>query len=223
VQLICHGCPANIKGTAVASIQRKMPGKDIEAGDTVGWSWPELEQLDADAVPERRAERDALKLLAAFLQHTDSKPEQQRLICIGGPSSPEAGAPCAQTFMMVHDLGLTFGKANRFNHNSLASTNLKEWASAPVWKDAKHCVANLKKSWTGTLDNPVISEEGRQFLAALLVQLTDAQLRDLFVVARVTRRSTSFDGPPISPSIDGWITAFKTKRAEIVDQTCRPR
>jgi hypothetical protein len=223
VQVICRGCPANITGTDVASIQRKMPGKDIEAGDLVGWSWPELDLLDADAAPEQRAERDALKLLAALLQHTDSKPEQQRLLCIGGSSSPAGSAPCARTFMMVHDLGLTFGTANRFNRNSIGSANLKTWADSPVWKDKTHCVANLKKSRTGTLDNPVISEQGRQFLAALLVQLTDAQLHDLFAVARVTRRSASPDGPPIAPSIDAWVTVFKVKRAQIVDHACRTR
>ena len=37
---------------------------------------------------------------------------------------------------------------------------------------------------TGTLDNPPISEEGRAFLAGLLVQLSDAQIRALFEVAR---------------------------------------
>lgn len=223
VQVVCRGCPADIKGTAMASIQRKMAGKDIEVGDVVGWAWPELELLDTDAAPERRAERDALKLLAAFLQHTDSKPEQQRLICIGGATSKGDGAPCAQAFMMVHDLGLTFGEATLLNRNSVSSTNLKKWAGTPVWKDAEHCVANLKKSKTGTLDNPVISEQGRQFLAALLVKLTDAQLHDLFAVARVTLRSASDDGPPIAPSIEGWVTAFKKKRAEIVEHTCRLR
>ena len=30
-----------------------------------------------------RAQRDALKLLAVFLQHTDRKPEQQRIVCLG--------------------------------------------------------------------------------------------------------------------------------------------
>ena len=30
-----------------------------------------------------RAHRDAMKLLAVFLQHTDTKPEQQRIVCLG--------------------------------------------------------------------------------------------------------------------------------------------
>ena len=42
------------------------------------------------------------------------------------------------------------------------------------------CVGNLPKSFTGTLKDPVISEEGRAFLANLLRQLSDAQIRALF-------------------------------------------
>lgn len=223
VQVICRGCPARIQGTAIATIQRKMPGKDLAAGDVIGWAWPELALLDADAAPERRAERDALTLLAAFMQHTDSKPEQQRLLCVGSAPTAAAGGPCAQTVMMVHDLGLTFGAANRFNRNSVGSTNLKQWAHVDVWKDAKSCVANLKKSRTGTLDNPVISEPGRRMLADLLVQLTDRQLRDLFTVARFTRRSASADGPPIAPELNDWVAAFKEKRDEVVNHTCLER
>jgi len=45
----------------------------------------------------------------------------------------------------------------------------------------------LPKSSTGTLDNPIIREEGRKFLADLLVQLTDVQLHDLFEAARFPR------------------------------------
>ena len=56
--------------------------------------------------------------------------------------------------------------------------NLKNWRAERVWKDSPECVGNLPKSLTGTLDNPVISEAGRRFLADLLSRLTrqpDAQ------------------------------------------------
>ena len=49
---------------------------------------------------------------------------------------------------------------------------------------------------TGTLGDPAISEAGRKFLADLLVQLTDQQVRDLFEVARVDRRVNS-DGAAV--------------------------
>ena len=40
VRVICRGCPSNIKDTAMATIQRKLPGKDIETRDGSGWAWP---------------------------------------------------------------------------------------------------------------------------------------------------------------------------------------
>lgn len=220
VRVVCRGCPSKIQGTDIASIQRKMPGKDIETFAGSGWAWPELDLVDPASGGAPRAERDALKLLAVLLQHTDSKPEQQRLLCIGQPDPVPAGVPCTETFMMVHDLGLTFGSANRWNMNSKGSVNLKEWTRSPVWKDPARCVANLKKSKTGTLDNPAISEAGRRFLADLLVQLTDTQLHDLFDVARMTRRSTSRDGPGGGTTVDQWVDAFKQKRNDIVNHTC---
>jgi hypothetical protein len=71
----------------------------------------------------------------------------------------------------------------------------------------------LSKSNTGTLGNPHISEAGRKFLADLLVQLTDQQVRDLFEVAQVDRRHAG-------ASVDDWIAAFNQKRNEIVSHHC---
>ena len=122
--------------------------------------------------------------------------------------------------MMVHDLGMTFGHANYLNRASVGGVNLETWSHAHVWKDAKRCVGNLPKSATGTLDNPLITEEGRAFLAGLLTQLTDKQLHDLFAVARFNRRSTASDAAPDTSAIDQWVAAFKEKRNEIVNRSC---
>lgn len=65
--------------------------------------------------------------------------------------------------------------------------NLAAWRRAPIWKGEQGRTGNLSKSLAGTLADPVISEDGRRFLEALLTQLTDRQLEDLYV-ARVTRR-----------------------------------
>ena len=110
---------------------------------------------------------------------------------------------------------LNFGDPRRYwDFRSLGhgSVNFEEWARAKVWTDAKGCIADLKKSATGTLDHPVISEAGRKFLADLLVQLSDQQLHDLFDVARFPLRS----GHPV----DEWVEAFKHKRDDIVTRTC---
>jgi hypothetical protein len=118
---------------------------------------------------------------------------------------------------MVADLGDTFGRATAFNRDMASSVNFQNWSKATVWRSKKNgaCIGNLRKSMTGTLENPRISEAGRQFLAGLLVQLSDAQLHDLFEVARFTRRDPRW-------SVDDWVNAFKQKRNEIVNAHCAP-
>jgi hypothetical protein len=225
VRVICRGCPSTLAGIArdndewvfdPATVERKMPGR--EYADPEGWAWDELEAIRPEAGGAPRAHRDALKLLAVFLQHTDTKPQQQRLLCLD--DAPEDSKECGKPLMMINDLGLTFGRANTFNVNEKAM-NLTEWSSTPVWKGDLGCIGHLPKSFTGTLHNPVISEEGRQFLASLLNRLTDQQIRDLFDTARVTLRLRD----PLKArsgfsTVDEWVTAFKDKRSQIADRRC---
>jgi hypothetical protein len=152
-----------------------------------------------------------------FLQHTDNKTEQQRLLCVGGHSK-ESGE-CREPFLMIHDVGQTFGGANLFNRSSVGSVNLDQWSHAPVWKDRSHCIGNLAPSQTGSLSDPIISEAGRKFLADLLTQMTDDQVRDLFTVARFAEKPGSGGGMKAS-TVDGWVNAFKHKRDEIATATC---
>ena len=92
--------------------------------------------------------------------------------------------------------------------------------SSPIWRDISRCEGNLPKSHTGTLENPIISEAGRTFLADLIVQLTDRQLHDLFEIARVESRSRKPGTTEPPASIDEWTTAFKAKRSAIVMARC---
>jgi hypothetical protein len=230
VVVVCRGCSADPwhdprpSPSPVtfdpASVERKLPGKTLESKPASGWKWPELDLVDESRGGGPRAHRDALKLLAAMLQHTDSKPDQQRLMCLPG-AEDEARGTCAKPFMMVNDLGLTFGKANFTNSNQKGSVNFKNWSGVPVWKDPDQCVAHVSRSFTGTLVNPWISEAGRKFLADLLVQLSDEQLRDLFETARFERRQPKGERSwPRPASVSEWVEAFKRKRAEIVNVTC---
>ena len=229
VRVICRGCP-EAYGEATgrpgerlidpAVIERKLPGREMFEGDAPGWSWLELDLIDENAGGATRAQRDALRLLAVFLQHTDTKPEQQRLVCLDNPKG-DALAPCERPFMMLNDVGLTFGRANLMNANPTGSVNLREWSETPVWKGTTGCVGNLPRSFTGTLKDPVISEEGRRLLGGLLLQLTDAQLQDLFDVSRVQLRPRSPDRrPSAAASVEQWVDAFKQKRDEVVNRRC---
>lgn len=227
VRVRCHGCPKDPKaspemaGEVVefdpAAIERKLPGRAMETRPDSGWTWSELEDIGPRAGPGARAQRDALKLLAAFVQHTDSKAANQRLLCPKGEEVGRTG--CRSPVLMIGDLGLTFGHAGLLNRN-VDSVSLATWTELPVWKDQSRCVAQLKGSFTGTFSHPEIHEAGRAFLAGLLVQLTDTQLRDLFETARVKRRPSDPDKDSPPASVDGWVMAFKLKRAQIVDQRC---
>jgi hypothetical protein len=152
------------------------------------------------------------------MQHTDTQPGQQRLLCLTGGGLTEAGS-CEKPFLLLHDVGKTFGRANIFNRDSIASVNFEEWARVPIWRDPVRCVGHLSRSHTGTLGDPRISEAGRKFLADLLLQLSDRQLRDLFEVARVDRRNVHPSGVTSAP-VENWIAAFNHKRTEIVSNRC---
>jgi hypothetical protein len=230
VQVLCRNCPQElgVEGRPepgqirfdIATIERKMPGHEIEAPSVgPGWAWSELDQVDEAAGGAPLAHRDALKLLAVLLQHTDNKAEQQRMLCLDDHNAKERLADCKKPFLMIHDIGQTFGRANLFNRNPLSSVNLERWTAIPVWKDAKRCVGNLSISQTGTLNDPTISEAGRKFLSDLLAQLTDDQLRDLFTVARFATKP-GLNGTPKGATVEEWIAAFKKKRDEIAAARC---
>ena len=222
VRVICTGCPPEVGGILrpngdrildPANVERKLDGREIDGG----WAWRELDAVDPAKGGAPLAHRDALKLLAVFVQHTDNKPDNQRLLCVGA----EEDEACRRPMMMMQDVGLTFGTANTLNRQPGASVHLAEWSKLPVWRDGTACVGNLAGSARGTLEAPEISEEGRRFLAALLMQLSDRQLEDLFEAARVELRPRDpASGRSGFPDTAEWVQAFKAKRAQIVDRRC---
>jgi hypothetical protein len=62
---------------------------------------------------------------------------------------------------------------------------------------------------------PQISEAGRQFLAARLLQLSDRQIRDLFAAARFADEG--------GVTLDNWVRAFDERARQIVDRAPCPR
>src|SRR5687767_14413003 len=149
VNVICQGCPAEFLGIErpngesrfdPAVIERKIDG--TEWGEK-GWSWKELDSVDSERGTPR-AHRDALKLLAVFMQHTDTKAVQQRIVCQSKAKWPDP-ATCDDPFLMISDVGLTFGRATRSNANEPSGVNLEAWRQTPVWKDEAGCVGNLPR------------------------------------------------------------------------------
>lgn len=58
----------------------------VEPSRRSAWAWWELPGVDERVGGAPRARVDALRLLVAFIPHTDNKGEQQRLMCL-----PEGG------------------------------------------------------------------------------------------------------------------------------------
>jgi hypothetical protein len=193
-----------------AAVERPVPGSAIEVPDFEGWAWPELDKVNPRAGGASRAHVDALKLLAVFVQHSESKPEQQELMCApGGVTRDRAGnETCTSPWLVVKDLGTTFGKATALNNSKM---NLNDWSGARIWREGAPCVGNLSKSLTGSLENPRIGEAGRKFLASRLLLLRDQQIRDLFRAAMAERRGGA---------VDDWVLVFKRKRDEIAEARC---
>ena len=229
VRVRCRGCTSDpwnnrervddVHEFDPAVIERPPDGHEMREGSKdAEWAWPELDLVDATQGGAPLEQVDALRLLAVFMQHTDTKPKQQRLLCL--PGGLTADGVCERPFLLLHDVGVTFGHANEFNRNQAGSVNFEQWAATPVWKNAAQCIGHLSKSKTGTLENPHISEAGRRFLAALLEQLTDGQLRDLFEVAGADRRALGSGAHAAPTRIDDWIRTFKEKRNEIVANRC---
>jgi hypothetical protein len=182
VKVTCQGCspdpwknPAQSKGQVrfdEATVEKLQPGKEItlKGKSEVGWSWKkDLPLVSAEKGGATRGQVDGLALLAAIVQHGDSKSEQQKLIC--RPNDYDAKTDtCRRPYMYVHDLGRTFGADGIF----VKPLDFEKWAHKAVWKDSEHCVANIRENignGDDGLNYPRISEEGRAFLAGLLSQL----------------------------------------------------
>jgi hypothetical protein len=245
VRVECHNCPQNpVSGAGPtetrtfepATIVRKFSWhKMTEAGkEEEGWSWKELDTDNG----RPSYERDGLKLMGAFLQHSDNKPPQQRLVChkveIDNKTEPTV-VTCDKSVMLVQDLGATFGSGGLFTSNDSAKMNLQNWSKKELWLKGgvdgapKQCRAALRKSLTAHdgLNDPNISEEGRRFDAALMCQLSDRQIEDLFKVSRAAQMPEyhTSDGA-FKPGVDessvvaNWVQAFKQKREELAKCRC---
>jgi hypothetical protein len=234
VRVTCRNCPADPWKASMprlpavvfenATIERKLPGEEIAHEDGEGWGWDELAVVDPSEGGAPLEQRDALTLLAVFVQHTDNKKVNQRLVCLPEGLDKEAHASCTAPFLVTHDLGSTFGHGGLFGAPTTGSADFKAWSSLALWESPQSCRTHLGGNITfHTLKDPVISEAGRVFLADLLAQLSDGQIRDLFTAARIDRRgwhSPKDEGR--NGTIDQWVAAFKTHRAEVLEHTCPP-
>jgi hypothetical protein len=192
-----------------AVIERRLKGEKLETRKVRGWGWNELSKIDPAAGGASRAQVDALRLLAVFLNHRDNKPKNQRVLCLDEDEPPTGTLPeCHRPVAMVQALGATFGP-DKFN--------LDNWAKTPIWDNPATCAVSMRALPYGGSSFPDtrISEAGRQFLASRLVKLSSRQLSELFEGARVSRYPQENSG---AKSADQWVHAFEQKVRAIADR-----
>ena len=193
------------------SVELRFAGATIDTPDLEGWGFFELEKIDPARGGSTRAQVDGLRLMAVFLHHWDNKTENQRLVCLSEPRG-DGNGPCPIPFAFLQDLGSTFGP-NKVNFDA--------WSKRRVWSDPATCQVDMKDMpFGGATFAPVrIREEGRQFLAGLLGQISEAQLRTLFAAARFPEyHSRREDGKDVG----NWARAFQQKVREIADRAPCP-
>jgi hypothetical protein len=176
--------------------------------------------------------------MGAFIQHSDNKPPQQRLTChevsVDSSTHPPT-TTCDKSVMLVQDVGASLGSGGWFTFNGSAKMNLGNWANKKLWLSSgtaavpRSCRAALRKSLAAKdgLSNPSISEEGRQFDAGLMCQLSDQQIEALFRNSRAAEmpKYHNKDGtfkPGITEDkvIQDWVNAFKEKREQLASGRC---
>lgn len=244
-RVICHGCSLDPFGQAApvnethefpkpgdfpqVSVSQEMEGiRIVVAGmrfaqdngvDSPAWRWDELMSITDR---ERRAQADALRLFAAFVQHVDNKALQNELLC---RSQLDSSGACPDPFLYVHDLGNSLGTTGSIL--GLFHTNhpldLTAWKSVGVWKDDAACVAALQMiSRNGPgLTDPVISEAGRRLLADRLTMLINARnadgsskLADIFDAAHIEK----YDDHGSHFTAADWVDVFVMRARQITEK-----
>ena len=165
-----------------------------------GWGFDEILGELKSTDPEQQLAREALSLLMAVVQHSDNRLDNQSLYCI----KTLDGNQCAPNdrYLIVGDVGSTLGAFKMGKTTGDGGFDVPPslshffWDHAPIWNNwagakSSNCTIQVIAFDTispATLKTKQISEEGRKFLAHMLDQLTDAQLRDLVEFSRLGYR-----------------------------------
>jgi hypothetical protein len=157
-----------------------------------------------------RAEIDAFKLWLAFIDHGDTKTDNQKFACLKWTKSTDNRLACeeGQAVYYVSDMGSTFGHSG----SSEKKATLAAWKGKdPIRVSGGRCNTTAR----GVGDSG-ISEAGRQLLAQGLQRLLDAEKKD-GLITRVFRASRNHerDQPP-----EAWAAEFERKAKMITDAKC---
>ena len=157
-----------------------------------------------------RAEIDAFKLWLAFIDHGDTKTDNQKFACLDSQKNDDGSRACkpGQTVYYVSDMGSTFGHSSA----SEKKARLEAWRGKdPIKVSGGTCTTSAKG-----VGNAEISEGGRKLLADGLQRLLAAEQSN-GLITRVFRvsRNAERDAPP-----EAWTAEFIRKANTIVNARC---
>jgi hypothetical protein len=157
-----------------------------------------------------RAEIDAFKLWLAFIDHGDTKADNQKYSCLDAKKNPDGSRVCKrdQAVYYVADMGSTFG----FSSASEKKARLANWKDKdPIKVDGGSCHTTAK-----SVGDTKISEAGRLLLADGLQRLLDAeQSKGLITKVFRASRNAERDQAP-----EAWTAEFVRKAKTIIDARC---
>ena len=159
----------------------------------------------------RRSEIDAFKLWLAFIDHGDTKTDNQKFACLDSKKNADGTRTCkpGQAVYYVSDMGSTWGHSA----SSESKARLERWKGKdPIKVSGGRCTTTAKG-----VNNADVSEEGRQLLANNLQRLLDAEGSN-GLITRVFRASRNHerDAPP-----EAWTTEFIRKANTIINARCQ--
>ena len=156
-----------------------------------------------------RAEVDAFKLWLAFIDHGDTKTDNQKFACLKSQKNGNVRiCEPGQAVYYVSDMGSTFG----FSSASESKARLENWKKKdPIKVSGGKCTANAK-----SVGDTSVSEAGRKLLADNLQRLLDAEQQNK-TITRVfaASRNAERDRPPAE-----WTAEFVRKARMIIDAHC---
>jgi hypothetical protein len=157
-----------------------------------------------------RAQIDAFKLWLAFIDHGDTKTDNQRYACLDSKKNPDGTRMCkpGDAVFYVSDMGSTWGHSSA----SESKARLERWRGKdPIKMEGSRCTTTAK-----SVGDANISEAGRSLLASGLQRLLDREQSD-GLITRVFNASRNHerDEPPAS-----WTTEFIRKANTIINARC---
>lgn len=157
-----------------------------------------------------RAEIDAFKLWLAFIDHGDTKADNQKYSCLDSKKNPDGTRVCKrdQAVYYVADMGSTFG----FSSASEKKARLANWKDKdPIKVEGGGCHTTAK-----SVGDTKISEAGRLLLADGLQRLLDAEQSNSLItrVFRASRNAERDQAP------EAWTAEFVRKAKTIIEARC---